>query len=155
MSTDSYYKVLGEVPVAIIVPRPNVDVDLTTLLAVCRTVLPDFKVPSTFYTVDAIPYTASGKPSRLKAKELLSKSGRYQPLSAQPLREDLVEPLVLVEITAVCGIDAELKQLDLDQSFMDLGLNSLKSVVLSDRLASLTGLDLPVTRKCPKDDTYI
>ncbi|TID26566.1 type I polyketide synthase [Venturia nashicola] len=103
---------LGEVPVAIIVPRPKVDVDLTMLLAACRAVLPDYKVPSTFYTVEAIPHTASGKPSRLKAKQLLGQKGHYQPLSAHLLGEDLVEPLVLVEIIAVCGIDVGSKHLD-------------------------------------------
>ncbi|TLD38494.1 Beta-ketoacyl synthase [Venturia nashicola] len=103
---------LGEVPVAIIVPRPKVDVDLTMLLAACRAVLPDYKVPSTFYTVEAIPHTASGKPSRLKAKQLLGQKGHYQPLSAHLLGEDPVEPLVLFEIIAVCGIDVGSKHLD-------------------------------------------
>ena len=99
-----------------------------------------------FYTIDAIPHTASGKPKRLAALDLL-RTGTYCQLLAPLLNGDMVEPLVLAECTAVCGGGLELEQMDPYQSFMELGLNSMKGVILRDRLASLTGLDLPITRK--------
>ncbi|KAL4955364.1 hypothetical protein BDW69DRAFT_182661 [Aspergillus filifer] len=55
----------GEVPAAFIIPKSADVVNITTLLATCRAVLPDYKVPVTFYTIDAVPHTASGKPKRL------------------------------------------------------------------------------------------
>lgn len=138
---------LGEVPAAFIVPAQNLDIDITTLLAACRAVLPEYKVPVTFYTVDAIPHTASGKPKRLATVDLLRTGTHCRPLAARLLTPDLVEPLVLAESAAVCGGGLQLEQLDPDQPFKMLGLSSLSSVVLRDRLVSLTGLDLPITRK--------
>lgn len=138
---------LGEVPAAFIVPAPNLDIDVTTLLSACRAVLPDYKVPVAFYTVDAIPHTASGKPKRLATVELLRTGTRCRPLTARLLTADLIEPLVLAESAAVCGGGLQLEQLDADQPFEMLGLSSMMSVVLRDRLVSLTGLDLPITRK--------
>ncbi|ROV98058.1 hypothetical protein VMCG_07037 [Cytospora schulzeri] len=139
------HDMLGEVPAAFIVPEANVDIDVKKLLAACRAVLPDYKVPVTFYTIDDIPRTSSGKPKRLAAVELLRTGTSCRPLTARLLTEDLVEPLVLAESAAVCGGGLELEQLDPDQSFTTLGLSSLTGVVLRDRLASLTGLELPVT----------
>lgn len=138
---------LGEVPAAFIVPKFSIDIDVTTLLAACRAVLPDYKVPVTFYTIDSIPHTASGKPKRLAAVGLLRTGTHCRPLAARLLTEELVEPLVLAESAAVCSGGLEVEHLDPDQSFMTLGLSSLTSVVLRDRLAALTGLELPVTRK--------
>lgn len=138
---------LGEVPTAFIVPKHDVDLDVTKLLAACRAMLPDYKVPVTFYTIDAIPHTASGKPKRLATVDLLRTGTHCRPLGARLLTEDLIEPLVLAESAAACSGGLKLEELDPDQSFMTLGLSSMTSVVLRDRLASLTGLDLPVTRK--------
>lgn len=138
---------LGEVPAAFVVPEAGIDMDMTTLLAACRAVLPDYKVPVTFYTIDGVPHTASGKPKRLAIVDLLRTGTLCRPLAARILTGDLVEPLVLAECAAVCSGGIRLEQLDPDQSFMTLGLSSLTSVVLRDRLASLTGLELPVTRK--------
>lgn len=134
-------------PAAFIVPEPDIDLDVTTLLATCRAVLPDYKVPVTFYTIDAVPRTASGKPKRLAVLELLRTGTHCRPLAVGSLAGDLIEKLVLTESAAVCGGGLGLEQLDPDQSFTTLGLSSLASVVLRDRLASLTRLDLPVTRK--------
>ncbi|KAJ4422340.1 Type I Modular PKS [Gnomoniopsis sp. IMI 355080] len=141
------HDMLGEVPTAFIVPKPGVDIDASTLLAACRAMLPDYKVPVTFYTIDSIPHTASGKPKRLATVELLRTGAHCRPLTARLLTEDLVEPLVLAESAAACTGGPRLDELDPDQSFMTLGLSSLTSVVLRDRLASLTGLNLPVTHQ--------
>ncbi|QTD95928.1 type I polyketide synthase [Streptomyces cyanogenus] len=78
------HEVLGEVPVAFLVPGPE-GLDLEQLFAVCREQLSYYKVPEELYEIDRIPRTASGKvtrhvllerPTRLRA----SSSGRYESL---------------------------------------------------------------------------
>ena len=108
-------------PAAFIVAEPHVELDMTKLLQTCRAVLPDYKVPVSFYTIEAIPVTASGKPKRIAVLDLLHTGTACRLLAAPLLNRDTIG------------------------SFMRLGLNSMKSVVLRDRLSSLTGLDLPIT----------
>lgn len=152
------HDILGEVPAAFVVPaliqRPDgdqtrVDMDVTALLTACRRTLPDYKVPVTFYTIDAVPRTASGKPKRLAAVNLI-RTGACRPLTAGLLTEDSLETLVLVESASVCGGGDDVlaggpEQLHSRLPFTAFGLNSLASVVLRDRLAALTGLNLPLT----------
>lgn len=157
--TGVQHDMLGEVPVAFIVPKSNsnaisdgIETDVTVLLAACRAALPDHKVPVSFYRVDAIPRTASGK---LKRLALTLSSPRYsaQPLTARLTTKESIDRLVAVETASVCWRGQDVagsvgnNSLDAHLSFTASGLTSLDSVVLRDRLASLTGLDLPVTRK--------
>ncbi|MGQ4732787.1 SDR family NAD(P)-dependent oxidoreductase [Streptomyces sp. Ju416(a)] len=78
------HDVLGEVPVAFLVPGSE-GLDLEGLFAACREELSYFKVPEELYEIGRIPRTASGKitrhvllqqPTRLRA----SSSGRYESL---------------------------------------------------------------------------
>uniref|UniRef100_UPI0015F0749A class I adenylate-forming enzyme family protein n=1 Tax=Streptomyces phytophilus TaxID=722715 RepID=UPI0015F0749A len=78
------HDVLGEVPVAFVVPGPR-GVDLEQLLDRCRERLSYFKVPEEVYEIERIPRTASGKitrhrllegPARLRA----SGAGRFESL---------------------------------------------------------------------------
>ncbi|KOV60814.1 type I polyketide synthase [Streptomyces sp. MMG1121] len=78
------HDVLGEVPVAFIVPGPQ-GPDTEQLFAECRDRLSYFKVPEELYEIDSIPRTASGKiirhrlletPARLRA----TSSGLYDSL---------------------------------------------------------------------------
>ncbi|WP_285786322.1 beta-ketoacyl synthase N-terminal-like domain-containing protein, partial [Microbispora sp. NBRC 16548] len=78
------HEVLGEVPVAFLVPGPD-GLDPAALFAACREHLAYFKVPEELYEIDAIPRTASGKitrhlllerPARLRA----SGGGHYESL---------------------------------------------------------------------------
>nr|AFG19419.1 MycD1 [Streptomyces flaveolus] len=78
------HDVLGEVPVAFIVPGPR-GPDTGRLFAACRERLSYFKVPEELYEIEAIPRTASGKiirhrlletPARLRA----TSSGLYDAL---------------------------------------------------------------------------
>ncbi|MGW2547348.1 class I adenylate-forming enzyme family protein, partial [Kitasatospora sp. NPDC001574] len=57
------HEVLGEVPVAFLVPGPG-GLDPEALLAACRERLSYFKVPEELYETDRIPRTASGKITR-------------------------------------------------------------------------------------------
>ncbi|MER6344741.1 SDR family NAD(P)-dependent oxidoreductase [Streptomyces sp. NPDC001595] len=78
------HDVLGEVPVAFLVPGPQ-GVDLERLFEACRENLAYYKVPEEVYEVERVPRTASGKimrhvllerPARLRA----SGDGRYPSL---------------------------------------------------------------------------
>ncbi|NYI84320.1 acyltransferase domain-containing protein [Saccharopolyspora hordei] len=57
------HDLLGEVPVAFVVPAPG-GVDPQRLVAACRERLAHFKVPEEFYEIDRVPRTASGKITR-------------------------------------------------------------------------------------------
>ncbi|MFF3727601.1 SDR family NAD(P)-dependent oxidoreductase [Streptomyces erythrochromogenes] len=78
------HRVLGEVPVAFLVPGPQ-GLDLERLYEACRERLAYHKIPEELYEIDRIPRTASGKikrhvllerPARLRA----SGDGRYESL---------------------------------------------------------------------------
>ncbi|MGW9133184.1 beta-ketoacyl synthase N-terminal-like domain-containing protein, partial [Streptomyces sp. NPDC055681] len=78
------HELLGEVPVAFLVPGEN-GLDLEQLFATCREQLSYYKVPEELYEIEQIPRTASGKitrhvllqqPTRLRA----SSSGRFESL---------------------------------------------------------------------------
>ncbi|KAL2273700.1 hypothetical protein FJTKL_04155 [Diaporthe vaccinii] len=152
------HRLLGETPAAFIVrersdvapARGNtVDLDPSSLLATCRKLLPEYKVPTAFYEIDAVPRTLLGKPRRSAVSSCTSR-----PLTARSklLSRDSIEILVLTETASACVIDIAPGEPDSgwlhrhsDQPFALLGLTSLAGVVLRDRLASLTGLDLPTT----------
>ncbi|MCK9902772.1 AMP-binding protein, partial [Frankia sp. Cpl3] len=57
------HELLGEVPVAFLVPGPD-GLDPDRVLATCRERLSYFKVPEELYEIDRIPRTASGKITR-------------------------------------------------------------------------------------------
>ncbi|MEV0223804.1 type I polyketide synthase [Streptomyces sp. NPDC050704] len=56
-------EVLGEVPVAFVVPGPD-GLDPRRVLRDCRTLLSDYKVPTEIHEIAAVPRTASGKIAR-------------------------------------------------------------------------------------------
>ncbi len=131
------HDVFGEVPVAFVVPDPGQhDPDPRVLLAACRAELAHFKVPDAIRVVASVPRTSSGKAKR---HEVLA--GAARPLTAR-LDDGALDRLVLAETAAVCGPAG---QPDPDRPFTEAGMTSLGGVVLRDRLAGLTGLDLPAT----------
>lgn len=65
------HDLLGEVPVAFVVPRAGAEPDPVALLAHCREVLSAYKLPAAFHVVDQIPRTGSGKAMRFRLKTLL------------------------------------------------------------------------------------
>ncbi|MBU2663850.1 SDR family NAD(P)-dependent oxidoreductase [Actinoplanes bogorensis] len=78
------HDVLGEVPIAFVVPGPS-GFDAEELFAACRDRLSGFKVPEELYEIDEIPRTSSGKitrhllldrPARLRA----AASGQHESL---------------------------------------------------------------------------
>jgi len=64
---------MGEVPRAVVVPRPGATPSAAELLQFCRERLPAYQVPVTFVLVEALPRTESGK---LLRAELAARYGR-------------------------------------------------------------------------------
>ncbi|MFF7794496.1 SDR family NAD(P)-dependent oxidoreductase [Streptomyces sp. NPDC007991] len=145
------HDVLGEVPVAYVVPGPE-GFDARQVLAECRSRLADYKVPAEIREIAAVPRTASGKIAR---HELAAPAPAATDTAPAALRERLV-PLsqgdqeralretVLTETAEVCRrAPGDLP--GADSPFTDLGMTSVGVVELVDRLGALTGLDLPST----------
>ncbi|MFE9069402.1 beta-ketoacyl synthase N-terminal-like domain-containing protein, partial [Streptomyces violaceusniger] len=97
------HAVLGEVPVAFVVPGPD-GFDPSELLATCRERLSYFKVPEEIYEIARVPRTASGKITRhvlleLPARLRAAGDGQYDSL----LRLDWVPQSALPDAPAGTG----------------------------------------------------
>ncbi|MFJ2199848.1 beta-ketoacyl synthase N-terminal-like domain-containing protein, partial [Streptomyces violaceusniger] len=97
------HAVLGEVPVAFVVPGPD-GFDPSALLATCRERLSYFKVPEEIYEIARVPRTASGKITRhvlleLPARLRAAGDGQYDSL----LRLDWVPQPALPDAPAGTG----------------------------------------------------
>ncbi|MER7407943.1 type I polyketide synthase [Streptomyces sp. NPDC000070] len=148
------HDVLGEVPVAFVVPGPD-GIDVRQVLAECRTRLADYKVPAEIREIAAVPRTASGK----IARHQLVAPAPAASVRTDPARTALCERLlslsrddqeralretVLTETAEVCRrTPGDLP--GADSPFADLGMTSVGVVELVDRLGALTGLSLPST----------
>ncbi|MFF4846166.1 type I polyketide synthase [Streptomyces collinus] len=143
------HDVLGEVPVALVVPGPD-GLDTARALEICRERLSGFKVPDEIYATGSVPRTSSGKiiraalvaqlDQRLAGERHTASAELGARLAAVP---DAVLDLVLEQTARTAGTPA--RSIDPDQPFTALGLNSLGGVLLRDRLGTETGLDLPAT----------
>ncbi|MEV6425717.1 type I polyketide synthase [Streptomyces sp. NPDC051662] len=148
------HDVLGEVPVAFVVPGPR-GIDLAGLRAACRERLSAFKVPDEIRESAPLPRTSSGKIRRtVLAAELAEalahddaniRAGLRARLLALPAPERRRTVLRLVLDATAEADEARGTEPDPEQTFADLGLGSLQGVLLRDRLGRATGLDLPPT----------
>lgn len=137
-------EVLGEVPVAYLVPVKAGALDRRAVLAACREQLSPFKVPAALYEVDGIPRTASGKAKRYVLADLparlLEAEAEAEAASPAGLGSVDLPALVRGEVAAVLGCAVD--EVEPGTAFRDLGLDSLSSTVLSNRLSAATGLSL-------------
>ncbi|MEU3741458.1 type I polyketide synthase [Streptomyces sp. NPDC032198] len=143
------HDVLGEVPVALVVPGPE-GLDARRVLTQCRTLLADYKVPTEIREITTVPRTPSGKIARHKLvvpeRAPSVDTALRERLLALPRdeRERALRETVLEETADVCGRAPE-DLPDAVSPFADLGMTSLGAVELVDRLGALTGLSLPAT----------
>ncbi|MDV9176577.1 AMP-binding protein, partial [Streptomyces sp. W16] len=143
------HDVLGEVPVAFVVPGPD-GVDTEEAFAACRERLSGFKVPDEIYPTASLPRTASGKTARaVLAGELPERLAAERTAASAALRERLAAASDAVldlglEVTART-LDVPVPDLDPEVPFSAQGLTSLGAVLLRDRLGTATGLALPAT----------
>ncbi|WP_025618774.1 type I polyketide synthase [Salinispora cortesiana] len=162
------HDVLGEVPVAYLVPGPE-GVDTAAVFARCRRLLSFFKVPEKLYAIDRVPRTSTGKITRHLLAEaspqllgVATPDGTADgtadgagPIDGTALAAQLREmppsertrnvlELVRSEVARTVGLDTA-EQIRPDQPFVDLGLGSLAVVGVGQRLCARVGLRLPAT----------
>ncbi|WP_406200670.1 amino acid adenylation domain-containing protein [Kitasatospora sp. NBC_01560] len=119
--------------VAYVVPAPGTTLDPEALRAHLATALPDYMVPSAFVALDALPLSVNGKLDRkqLPAPAQESAAGRRGPRSTQ---EEIL-----------CGLFAEVLKVErvgIDDSFFELGGDSITSIQLVSRIRSVLGVKL-------------
>ncbi|MEW2493516.1 amino acid adenylation domain-containing protein [Streptomyces nodosus] len=110
--------------VAYLVPASGSGIDTARLRERVATTLPDHMVPAAFVVLDALPLTAHGKLDRkaLPAPEFIASQGSREP-------RDETERIL-------CGLFAEvlgLSEVGIDDSFFDLGGDSIVSIKLVSR----------------------
>ncbi|MGW3117804.1 type I polyketide synthase [Streptomyces sp. NPDC001107] len=149
------HTVLGEVPMAYVVPGPE-GFDPRQVLDACRSRLAEYKVPVEIREIAAVPRTASGKIARhavvtgaappAPSSATAAAGALRQRLLSLPAegRERALREAVLAETAAVCD-SGPYERLDADGPFTDLGLTSVGAVTLVERLGEATGLRLPST----------
>ncbi|MFI7504828.1 SDR family NAD(P)-dependent oxidoreductase [Streptomyces sp. NPDC049687] len=165
---------LGEIPVAYVVPAPGTTPDPAALLTHCRTHLAPHKVPAEIRALDTVPRTGSGKPKRRLLEQQPSRlliaddtdgdatpSQDTQPVTADDAvrgalrariaalpdtaaRHTALLDLVRAETAAVRNLTGP-QDVAADRDFKALGLNSRAAVTLRNRITACTGLELQVT----------
>uniref|UniRef100_UPI003F9F7BD2 type I polyketide synthase n=1 Tax=Streptomyces pseudogriseolus TaxID=36817 RepID=UPI003F9F7BD2 len=162
------HPVLGEVPVAYLVPGPDgaEGIDTGRLLETCRRELSYFKVPDEFHVIDAVPRTANGKIARRRLRDLTTRLLLVNPaVTVRPAtdgtdgtdgpgaaavvipRADGTGPsaarhglltLVRSVIADILGLPS-VQDVVVDRPLHEVGFDSLAAVALRDRLSAATG----------------
>ncbi|MGW2255968.1 alpha/beta fold hydrolase, partial [Kitasatospora sp. NPDC001660] len=119
--------------VAYVVPATAGAVDAEALRAHLAAALPDYMVPSAFVALDALPLSVNGKLDRrqLPAPAAESAATARGPRSAQE--------------EVLCSLFAEVLKVDrvgIDDSFFELGGDSITSIQLVSRIRSVLGVKL-------------
>jgi 4-hydroxyphenylpyruvate dioxygenase len=120
--------------VAYVVPGPD-GLDVGALGAHAREALPDYMVPSAFVEMESLPLTLNGKLDRdqMPEPDFDSASSFREPTTPRQ--------------KALCAIFAsvlEVEQVGVDDSFFDLGGQSLQAMRLLSRVRDELDLDLPI-----------
>ncbi|MFK0266394.1 type I polyketide synthase [Streptomyces angustmyceticus] len=156
------HEVLGEVPVAYLVPGPG-GIDPGLVLATCQERLSSYKVPDELYEIAAVPRTPAGKIARQELADLPARLLAVNPLAELRTRavsatrssvgraaEQLTRRLngsqrhralltmVRSAVADVLGLGSA-DDIAPEKAFKELGFTSLAAVQLRDRLRSLTG----------------
>jgi amino acid adenylation domain-containing protein len=106
--------------------------------------LPDYMVPTTITYLDTLPLTPNGKVDR-RALSALPAAGRTDPADGHVGGRAPRNP----RESRLCALYAEVlavPRVGVDDSFFDLGGNSLLALRLAGRLRTELGIDLPVRR---------
>ncbi|MGI9207021.1 MAG: condensation domain-containing protein, partial [Rhodococcus sp. (in: high G+C Gram-positive bacteria)] len=112
--------------VSYVVPEPAAVLEGDRVRAAAAEVLPGFMVPTLVVVLDSVPLTAVGKVDRAALPEPVFEVREYRAPRTP------VEELVASEVAQVLGLE----RVGLDDSFVDLGGNSLAATRLVARLSA-------------------
>ena len=115
--------------VSYVVPEPAAVLEGDRVRAAAAEMLPGFMVPTLVVVLDSVPLTAVGKVDRAALPEPVFEVREYRAPRTP------VEELVASEVAQVLGLE----RVGLDDSFVDLGGNSLAATRLVARLSARVG----------------
>ncbi len=124
--------------IAYFVPASHPTITVTKIRQNLAQLLPDYMIPSRFISIDAIPKTPNGKVDRLRL-----------PLPTRD-RPDLETPFVApgtlmeMELAAIWAEVLKLDKVGINDSFFDLGGDSLLATRIIERVATRFKVDLPM-----------
>lgn len=122
--------------VAYVVPR-SAGLDVAALRAHAVNALPQYMVPAAFVVIDALPVTANGKLDR----RVLPLPDYGQPSSAYRAPVTARQHVLCSIFSEVLGVS----RVGVDDSFFDLGGQSLLAMRLISRIRTVLGAELPIS----------
>jgi amino acid adenylation domain-containing protein len=114
------------------IPQPN-GLDLAALRAHARTKLPGYMVPTTFIQLNTLPLTPNGKLDRTA----LPQPNPNQTLPSRPPQTPLQHTLCEIFSTLL-----NIPNIGIDDSFFELGGQSLQAMRLCSRIGTTTGIGI-------------
>ncbi|THA34035.1 amino acid adenylation domain-containing protein [Streptomyces sp. A1277] len=111
--------------------------DLAALRAHARTKLPGYMTPKAFVRLDALPLTANGKLDR----EAMPEPDFDQVVASRAPRTPLQQ-----ELCAMFSSLLEVPEVGIDDSFFDLGGQSLQAIRLCNRIGAAVGVGVSVNK---------
>ncbi|MFI1920289.1 non-ribosomal peptide synthase/polyketide synthase [Nocardia sp. NPDC020380] len=120
--------------VAYLVPASDTALDTERVAAALRAALPSYMVPSALMVLDDLPLNANGKLDRKALPEPVFAAREYR----APVSD--LEIAACAAFAGVLGVE----RVGLDDSFFELGGNSLLAVQLAAELGGKLGMQIPV-----------
>ncbi|MFD0279799.1 amino acid adenylation domain-containing protein, partial [Kitasatospora sp. NPDC127111] len=120
--------------VGYVVPAAGAVLDAEALRAHLGAALPDYMVPSAFVALDALPLTVNGKLDRKQLPAPAAEAGASAGRGPRSAQEEVL-----------CGLFAEVLKVDrvgIDDSFFELGGDSITSIQLVSRIRSVLGVKI-------------
>lgn len=111
--------------------------DLAAVRAHARTKLPGYMTPEAFVRLDALPLTANGKLDR----EAMPEPDFDQVVASRPPQTPLQR-----ELCAMFSSLLEVPEVGIDDSFFDLGGQSLQAIRLCNRIGAAVGVGVSVNK---------
>ena len=124
---------------AYIVATPDADLTAASLRHFLKEQLPAYMIPMTYTWIDKLPLTPSGKVNR---QALPSPASAPTPINAAltPARDELEMQLVQIWQKLL-----RIQSVGVHDNFFEMGGHSLLAVTLFDRIAKVTGKQLPLS----------
>ncbi len=122
--------------VCYVVPESGA-LDLAALRAHARTKLPGYMTPEAFVRLDALPLTANGK---------LDREAMPAPDFGQVVASRAPQTQLQQELCAMFSSLLEVPEVGIDDSFFDLGGQSLQAIRLCNRIGAAVGVGVSVNK---------